>query len=311
MQEQSRSRKKREIMEGRKRKFNGAGVQHIYQRAYDWGVIFYNEKDRLVLTTLIITKARKYDVKVLSAAIMYTHIHLSIKCESKTTMSKFVNDYTSAFVRSYNYRNHRQGVLFHHHFGWASKVSKKSIRNNLSYVANNHVEKKICSSVLLTRWNFLAYWDNENPFSTQSSVESSEMKRYKNLVRKRCRENKPINYEQLDNMDCRLSPAEMERMIDYIIFTYRIIEYDIIAGFYNSFEEMIIAFDSTTGSEYEITEEYISESDKGYMELISFMWADGMNRVYQMSDEEKMDLAKRMYSSTRASKRQIRKFLHL
>lgn len=112
-------------------------------------------------------------------------------------------------------------------------------------------------------------------------------------------------------MDCRLSPAEMERMIDYIIFTYRIIEYDIIAGFYNSFEEMIIAFDSTTGSEYEIAEEYISESDKGYMELISFMWADGMNRVYQMSDEGKMDLAKRMYSSTRASKRQIRKFLHL
>lgn len=311
MQEQSRSRKKREIMEGRKRKFNGAGVQHIYQRAYDWGVIFYDEKDRLVLTTLIITKARKYDVKVLSAAIMYTHIHLSVKCESKIIMSKFVNDYTSAFVRSYNYRNHRQGVLFHHHFGWASKVSKKSIKNNLSYVANNHVEKKICSSVLSTRWNFLAYWDNENPFSTQSSVESSEMKRYKNLVRKRCRENKPINYEQLDNMDCRLSPAEMERMIDYIIFTYRIIEYDIIAGFYNSFEEMIIAFDSTTGSEYEIVEEYVTESDVEYANLISCLWDEELNRVYQMSDEEKMDLAKRMYSSTRASKRQIRKFLHL
>lgn len=303
-------------------------VVHIYLRARDKGVIFYDDVDRLVYFSVIASQAKKYGITVLAAAIMFTHVHISAMAASREQIDRFIQESSSEFARLYNIDKGRSGRFFAHHPGKALKKTSKLIRTNIIYVFNNHVEKRLCVHAIEERWSFLAYgrskWPfsvkperhSEWPFSGQPEQHGAAMKKAMAMVRRRAIKRKPLKHSELRRMLSLLSEDERERLKDHIITSYALVDFDAASSFFNGFEAMVTAIDSSAGSEWDIKEEFCGEDDRAYLRLME--WAkknkicdnNGAFNPYALDNATKAKLTNRLLRTTDISLFQIRKFLH-
>lgn len=304
-------------MRCKERKFYEGEPQHIYQRTIGGFNIFYDDSDYLVFYTVISTSAKKLGVKIWGLCLMIDHIHILIEVNDKKTMSDFVCHYSSIFVKEYNRGIGRCGRLLEKAFGNAPKRTDKKIRSAILYLFNNPVEKKLCRSAQNYRWNFLAYAVSKNPFSEYSNLTKSSkaLRKAINEV-KNCRSNGwHLKYKQLDRLFKGLSRDDRNRLIDFIIVSYSPFDYKRLVEFYGDYQSLIIAADSSTGSEYDIMETYYQHSDTGYYDMISYLHhKKGMKNIRKatiLPNDEKVSLARELRSHTNASFLQIKKFLHI
>lgn len=293
--------------------FRTDAVQHIYQRAVDHGVIFYSLEDRLVYYTLAASKARKHHITVILASIMFTHIHQSVQTPSLAALRSYLHDLNSAFSRLYNFRYSRDGQLFERPIGHSQKVTSKDKRSNYVYIANNHVEKRLCNEAMQERWSFLAYAASDHPFSKSLSMEDSSKALQKaiRLADRRCLKLKSLEYSDLERILPSLNQVEYEQFIDYVISRFAWIDFSKGIAMFGGLSNMITAVNSTTGGEYDISEDYDSLPDKAYVEMTDLMARIGKSReVYSMNMADKSALSLHMLKHTSASIHHIRKFFH-
>ena len=304
-------------MRTKKRRFYHDSPQHIYQRTIGGVNIFYDVEDYLVFLTIFSSSSKKFPVKILTQCLMADHIHSLIEVEDKKTMSDFICHYTSIFVREYNHRVGRRGRLIEKAFGNAPKKQDKKIRSTILYILNNPVEKELCKSAKDYRWNFLTFAGSAHPFSAKINNEkaSSPLRRAMKEVRESYDDGRFLRYSQLQRMFKNINTAEKEMLIDFIISTYSPIDYQELMKYYDSYEALTIAADSSSGSEYDVKETFYPHSDCAYRELIEYLKKEkGMTvtrRVTTLPLDEKMSLARELQLHCRASNLQICKFLHL
>lgn len=304
-------------MKGGNRRFSRTGVHHVYQRALDRGVIFYTVIDRLVYLSILSVKARVYRIRVLAVAIMFSHIHQSCAAETKVQLCKYIQDSSSIFARMYNRHYGLSGSLFARPFGSSLKRSIKEIRSNLAYVNNNHSEKGLCSQAVQARWNLLAYRERKNPFSeTLGNTPSIKLLNAMSRVNGIASENKYLTYSVLLKLFKNLDSRECEQLTDYIITRYPLIDYDATEGFFDGFEKMLIAFDSNTGSEYAIREEFSSAPDTAYEQMAALAKENTLigvknPQLLRFPEEKRRRMVQAYFENTCAKKYQIYKFLHL
>lgn len=301
----------------RKRKFIANAVQHIYQRSPDCGNIFYEEDDYLVLYMIISVIARKHNIIVLGLCIMPDHIHLLVIARSSRALAAFVSDYSKAFAREYNTDCQRVGAVFEHSFGSASKTSAKKIRTAIAYLYNNPVEKRLAASVQDYKWNFISYAENKNPYSQKIAINkiSRPLKRSILEADALFRHNLIVNYRTLRSIHRQLKEFEFKQFSDYLVFLYEFVDYKRLISFYGSYEKMLLAINSNSGSEYDIDEKFHNQSDMIFCKMsaaIKCAWQDGnIKRVTTLSKERKEKCARYLLQKTAADKYQIMKFLHL
>lgn len=304
-------------MRGGNRKFRTDAVQHIYQISKDGGVIFYDDVDRLVFYTVCSMKARQYGIQVLAMDIMYTHFHESIIAPRKKLMIKYMQDSTALFARLYGKARGRKGDLFRHSFGSVSKKSDKEIRSNLAYVNNNAVEKRLSVRAEDDRWNFLAYHGNVNPFSEK--LDRHRMSKYLrfaiNQVNGKFEDGRYLNYGLLNTLYKHLNDREKEQLTDYIVTKYMFIDFEAAASYFGSFETMLTAIASNTGNEYGMKENYDGPSDIPYRQMIAICRENGYlcerKKLFNLSEDEKLELFGEFLSQTSADRHKIGKFLHI
>lgn len=301
-----------------KDRFNPSAVHHIYQRSKDKGVIFYSLEDRLVYYTLLASKARRRGVRVVALSVMFTHIHQSLIVGSLKELRNYLHDVDTSMSKIYNNRYHRSGRLFEKPPGRSMKTSPKAIRSNLIYVFNNHTEKKICSQATEERWAFLAYAFSDYPFSERIDREKAERKPGKslwkslNLVDRRVRKKQNLDYGDLDRILPKLDAIEKEQFIDYVISSYALVDFSFSTSHFGSLESFVIAVNSSAGGEYDIKEDYTSDSDVAYCQLLNYTDAvDKVRDIYTMPVSSRGDLALDALRHTTASLYQLRKFFHL
>lgn len=304
-------------MKGGNRKFNKLGVHHIYQRAQDRGIIFYTTIDRLVYLSVASVKAREYRIRVLAIAIMYSHLHQSCAAETKECLYKYVQDTSSIFARMYNRHYGRHGSLFARPFGSSLKRTAKEIRSNLAYVNNNHSEKGLCRSAVLAQWNLLAYRNKQAASPRPDAARfSAALFKALTVVEELASANKSLTYKKLTKCMRPLSEDERARLADYIVLRYPLVDYTAAEAFYGGFDKMLTAFDSNTGSEYRIREEFSSAPDTAYAEMAAYAEKCGLigvdkPKLLRLPEEKRLELARTLLQMTNARKFQIRKFLHL
>lgn len=289
------------------------GISHLYQRAFDKGVIFYTVEDRLVCYTIYAVTARRYGIKVLAAALMFTHLHQSVRASSKATESAYIRDASSSFARAYNSKHDRRGPLFAHRFGRSRKRTDKDIKTNLAYVANNHVEKRLCRSATESRWAFLPYALSKNPFSEPLDPKkaSAKLQRSMRTVSRRSRKDTPLTYKCLEILFDSLSEKESQQLIDHIITEYAWTDYQEAAKYYRGVNDMICAFDSNTGSEYSIAEEFVAAPDTNYEDMLLIAEAKGfLEEIYSMDDSRRLKAFFDLSSLFDVPIVQFNKFLH-
>lgn len=306
-----------ESMKGGNRKFRNDAVQHIYQISNDFGVIFYDDIDRLVFFTISSVYAQKYGIVVLAMDLMFTHFHESVRSINKKQMNKYMQDKTSVFARLYNVAYDRKGSLFRHSYGSTSKISDKDIRTNLAYVSNNAVEKKLYSRAEEDRWSFLAYFHNSHPFS--QGIDRHSISPRLRMAMKKVDEmqslNKYLGYGLLWTMFKRLNDKEKEELTDYIVSKYMFIDFEEAIRYFGSYGTMLTALYSNTGNEYKIKEKKDGKSDVPYRQMVTLCRSNrligpGMS-PFRLPEDKKMDLINEILSSTDADKEKIGKFLHM
>ena len=260
-------------MKQRKRLIVRNVVSHCYQRTAGSVVIFYNISDYLVFFTIFCTTARKYKIKILSLCLMADHIHICISEERKGELSAFVREYSKLFSRVHNRTCHTQGNLFESPFGSAPKFGDKKARANLIYIGNNAPERRLCRNAEEYRWNFLAYAVCTHPFSKSFSAKDSSpiFRNIRKVVTTSFQKGKYLTYEQLQFWFKKLNREAKEQLTDFIISTYNIIDYPSAIRFFDSYENMLAAMHSNTGSEHDLNEVFIGKSDTYYASMSSLL----------------------------------------
>lgn len=293
--------------------FRSTDFHHLYQRSVDKGVIFYSEEDRIVYYTAAAIQAKKRNVKVAAAAIMYTHTHQSVMGDSSEDISRYIHDLDSSFSKQYNLRYKRKGRLFQKRLGWSHKHTEKEKRSNIIYVLNNHVEKGLCLHASDYRWSFLAYMNSDHPFSPEIIWRkvSRILLRACRLVDRRVLKSNPLHYADLDRILPKLNSIEKQQFIDYVIYKYSLVNHTLSLNYFGSKEALVYATDSTTGGEYDISEEFSPHKDTAYEKLIKIAEAEGfLQKVYTMSSTEKTEEIIHLHQKYGFNLEQLGKFFH-
>lgn len=304
-------------MRGVKRKVKEEGLQHIYQNTYDGKLLFYSVLDRLVFLTIYSVVAKKYGVPVLGLCLMFDHIHSLAQVYSTKLMSLFVGEYTSKYVIAFNRNSGRKGPVFRKAYGNAPKIGLKKIRTTIAYLYNNHVEKKLCNRAEESRWNFLAYVNSDHPFSEKIDKRRCSNRLKKALARVNALYNRQVwlDYPILNSLYDKLSETESEQLTDYIISKYLPLDKESLIAFYGDYETMLIAINSNTGSEYDLKENYDSDSDEIYESMLKVckrsIYAANIPALLALPIGQKLAIADILMRETGAKPYQVRKFLHL
>jgi len=295
-------------------RYSPSSVLHIYQRAIDQGVIFYTLEDRLVYYSVAASKAKKHNVKISAAAIMYTHTHQSVQAESINVVLDYLHSVDTSFAKMYNNHYHRKGRLFEKYPGISQKTTSKAIRSNLVYVFNNHVEKGLSRRAVDERWSFLPYVLSNHPFS-EALFENrigKVLQKAINLVDRRVNKLHNLTYFDLKRILPYLDTREKKQFVDYLIWRYAWVDFSLAVSQFGSKEALIVATDSTSGGEYDLREEYSRESDVGYRRLIEYTDACGfLPKVHSSSTSERTDTAVTAAKRAGVSIHQLKKFFHI
>lgn len=299
------------------RNFVKEEVNHTYQRTISGFNIFYEVEDYLVYYTIFSVMAARYDITVYGLCLMIDHLHSLVSAGSCLTLSRFMSNVTIQFVKEFNQARNRKGALFCENYGSAPKTGMKLLRTAIAYLYNNPVERFLCRHAQDYRWNFLAYAISDHPFSDPIELKSAS-RRLRNAIQEvngTASRKKHMTYVQLKRLMKGLGRKERNQLIDYIVVRYNVIRYDILTTqCYNGYENMLTAINSNTGSEYEIHEHKWSRTDTEYRELYQHVHScgyDDAGKVISLDTDTKLELMMEMMRKTRASKRQICKYLHL
>ncbi|MBR2857092.1 MAG: transposase [Bacteroidales bacterium] len=301
----------------RRRRFLEDEVHHIYQRTINRFNIFYDLEDYLVYYTIFSIAARQYEVTILGLCLMFDHIHMLIKSDARVRMSEFVRQVTCMFAREQNNEVGRKGSLFQARFGSAPKKGLKLLRTAIAYLFNNPVEKRLCSRAEEYRWNFLAYALSPHPFSDPLILgrASLSMKRAVKEVDLAESEDRHLRYVQLKRLLSKLDEREKMQLVDHIISIYKPFDYEEVIACYGSYEDMLTAINSNTGSEYDIKEDRYRFSDIEYIRMGEILHdAEGLKELRKVTGlemDEKMRLFKVLSKHLSCDNLPIAKFLHI
>ena len=121
-------------MKYKKRRFTSGECMHVYQRTKGGMNIFYDLEDYIVFYTVFSVVSKLYKISVLELCMMIDHVHILLSSEVLSEISRFIQHYTSLFMREYNNGIGRKGSLFHKSFGSAPKKGSKMIRSAISVI---------------------------------------------------------------------------------------------------------------------------------------------------------------------------------
>ena len=303
-------------MRGHRRKYNEEAFEHVFQRAKQYRVIFYSSEDRLVFYTIFSIMAWRYGVSVLALALMYNHYHTLFKSVLPKVRALFIGTVTSTYAKAFNRDSGHKGALFEKAYGNALKLGEKKVRTTVSYCYNNSSEKRLVVRAEQDRWNFLAYIDNDHPFSEPIILEkaSARLRAALKEVDAHVADHAYLRYGCIRRLFGGLSAREKEQLTDYIISRYLPIDKELLLSFYKDYDSMVMAINSNTGSEYDIREEYRNDSDEPYTQMIKMLsassFASNPHRILSASPEKKARIASVLRRTTSAQEYQIGRFLH-
>ena len=296
--------------------YQRGAVGHIYQRARSGFVVFYSVKDSLVFFTIFSLTAAKHRIRVLGLCLMYNHIHVLVEAEDHKAIARFMQELCSKFSRTYNIRHGLKGSLFST-YGLSNKRGGKQIRTSLAYLYNNPVEDRICKRAEEWHWNFLAYANSDHPYSEKLVLREAAvgMRKAARTVRTLHAHQRPLTYEVLDALFKSLNITEKKRLVDFIVREYSVIDFKSTISYYGSYGNMLTAFSSNTGSEYDICEPHDPYSGMAYRKMTHHLASDkrfsGIEDVLQLPAEERIAYLNELAIACGVSLNHARKFLRI
>jgi REP element-mobilizing transposase RayT len=291
-------------------------VHHIYQNTPKGYLIFYSIKDYLVFYSIVSVVAKRYGIQILGICPMVDHTHLLVYVRDPEVLHAFVRDYTSLFALKYNKWYGFKGPLFNTPFGCAPKLGHKKVRTAIAYVYNNPVECHLFERAELARWNFLAYAAEIAPFSEKLRMDYArwDLRKALKWVKVSAQSGSPLEYAVLDKTTRTLSLRELRQFVDYVVRQYSCIDYDALINYYGTYDDLVRAINSNTGSEYDIEEDTFAKDHRVYKKMIARLCnltGMTMKDLLALPYEERSRLGQNLRNSVGASAKEVVKLLRL
>ena len=219
-----------------------------------------------------------------------------------------MREFESAFSREFNKSIGLKGRVVIRAYGLSNKMGEKKQREAAAYLYNNPVEKQLSIKAIEYRWNFLAYAKSDHPFSKRINLSkaSSQMRRCLKEVNVILLSGSFINYDFLRKWFLILNRDEIHQLVDQIIVKFKVVYYEELIRLYGSYEKMLIAFDSNTGSEHDIKEDYSEKSYKPYNSLMKLLLNElgfsDPKEVLRLSNGKRRELCESLLESHRTSR---------
>lgn len=290
---------------------------HCYQNTVDGFLLFYSISDHLVYFTNLCVCANRFGIIIYAACQMPDHVHLGAIASSCDRLTRFIQEVSKAFALSDSITCNREGHLFNRPFGSAPKKDSKAIRTNIIYIGNNPVERKLCVNAAEYRWNYLAYAVSTHPFSEKLVIRKASwaMKKAVKEVKGEYKRGKPLSYALLQRLFGTLDQKEKNQLVDYIITTYSVIDYDYAFRFFGGYDNMIKAMGYTAGKEHDIQENMVGKSDVCYSlitkRLLEELHLQDIHEIFSMPESFRTDLMLEIHTKTKLDLRQLAKYFRL
>ena len=289
-------------------------ARHLFVKGENGNGIFYRLEDFLVYYSIVSILVRKMGLTVLAFCPMFNHIHFLIESASVPICRLFILRIASIFVKEYNVEYKRKGPLFQKHFGSSRKSGVKIILGCIAYIFNNPVAGKLCGKAADYKWNMLAYYRNNHPFSKRIRRKECRacMRRALSKVDYAWSKKQYLSYGFLQGLFKGLNAEETRQLTDYILSKYNFLSFKTLETLYGNYEKMCIAIDSNAGSEYEIEDEYGDHSCYRKMLLtVSRLGYKGKDLNFErLPPEELTRIARHIVLRVNAPMKCIDKFLH-
>lgn len=291
-------------------------VHHIYQNTPNGYLIFYSIKDYLVFYSIVSAVARRYDVQILGICLMIDHVHLVVYVQDSEQLRCFVRDYTGLFTRSYNRWYGFRGSLFNTPAGCVPKPGHKKIRTAIAYLYNNPVECHLYDRAEKARWNFLAYAAEKSPFSEKLRMDYVrwELRKALEQVKDSAKKSIPLEYTLLERITKGLSFRELQQLIDYIVRQYNVIDYQALIRYYGSYDNLVLAINSNTGSEYDIQEDTYAKDHRIFQKMMALLCerrGRTMKEILSLPREQRIRTGSELKYRLGASAKDVAKLLRL
>ncbi len=175
----------------------------------------------------------------------------------------------------------------------------------------------ICKNVKDYRWNFISYYHNRSPYSIAYKVRelSFNLREARKATEYYKNNGRYLSYALLSIISDKLNQIEKEQLIDYIVTIYCPIQFEELTKHYGSYEKMVLAIESNTGSEYDLKEDFNPDSESVYIImkeiLCEYYPIITVRNVMTFTKAKKIELFNLLNKETNAKKYQILKFLHL
>ena len=303
---------------GKKRLVYSGVLNHCYQRAADLVVLFYTDLDYLCFFTILCVQAVKNKVCLVMLCLMVDHFHASVKAaRGAPALSEFIQTSTCMYAKQNNLVCNRKGDLFRRPFGSAPKRTDKKERDNIIYVGNNPVERLMVKRAEEYRWNFLAYAKSDHPFSEPLVIRRASwpMQKAVKEVKAFHAAGQYLSYKVLQRLFEPLGRKEREQLVDFIIVTYNVIDYEEAIRHFGSYENMLEAMHVTTGREYDVNEKFTGWADDGYPKLVQMVLRKtglkDIHDMFQYSEAKRRKLFDFLKDRTSATDQQVANFLRI
>lgn len=298
-----------------KRIFKDGFPHHVYLRGLNGNIIFYTTLDCVYYVTLYSVLSRRYGIRTYSFSLMPNHTHSFQEALTREVFVTFNYETAKEFAKGYNAWHGRDGALFDSPFGSAPKKVGKQIRSCFSYINNNAPVGRLSDHILDYKWNLMAYGKDQWPYSSKMLRDkaSAGLRRSLGLVDHNFKKGRPMGYEIQNTIFEGLEPVEKKQLLDYILSRYNFLDYSGLDKYFGSFDKAMLAMEANGGSEYVIQEDWDDYSV--YSELSVIVRKAGFCLEHinfdSMLPDDKIMLANEMLTHSRASRRQIEKYLHI
>lgn len=126
-----------------------------------------------------------------------------------------------------------------------------------------------------------------------------------------------LRHTQLNRLFNPLDAKQRNQLVDAIIARWSVIDYETLIAYYGSFPEMVTAFASNTGSEYDIKETFLPGSDQCYNRMSACLLRNGIVthpiEVVSMDLDRKLELSHLIMSemNLNVTPLHLSKYLHI
>lgn len=293
-----------------KRFYKDGYPNHVYSKGVGGNMVFYSTADCIYYITLYFCLSRRHRIRTSAFSLMPNHTHSQQQAPNKKAFISFNQKMASVFTRGYNTQHNREGELFQKPFGSAPKAGEKSVRNNLSYICNNGAAGNLSKGVTDYRWNLMAYYCNDHPYS-EKIILAKASHRLRNALRyvdQLCEEEKPLSYKVQRMLFKGLNKKERLQLTDYFITKYNFLDYSLTIKLFGTFEKAIEGMNAHTGSEHDLKEEWEDYSE--YRRMIEMAGREGLDmesvNFEKMDRETLLGLVKKLSRVSRDSRKILR-----